>query len=134
MKDTHPQIIDRIDSFLSHRDAKTLRGDRRMGTELLLDMLAERISLDDSANIIRIKEENKENSMDHIHLQIVAGKDNYILLYADIDAANILAVFPDVKIFKAKEICHQVPVCFKEPILDSMGGLNCSMNDADLTR
>ena len=131
MRDTLPPIIDRIDSFLSHPDARTLRGERRMGAQLLLDMLADRISLDDSANIIRIKEVNEKNLIAYIRSNIVSGKNNFILLYADTDAANIIAAFPDTRVFRAKEICHQVPVCFKEPILDNIGKLNCSIPKTD---
>ncbi|MCL2333561.1 hypothetical protein [Candidatus Methanoplasma termitum] len=126
MRNTQPPIIGRIDSFLSRSDAKTLRGDRRMGTGALLDMIADRISIDDSVNIIRVTEEHEKNSLNYIHSMITMKKNNFILLYVDIDAANIIAAFPDAKVLKAKEICHQVPVCFKEPVLNSFGGLSCS--------
>jgi hypothetical protein len=92
-----------------------------MGPEQLLDELAEYISYDNSANIIRIKE--KKNILDHIRSEIVAGKKNHVLLYVEIKVAEsdlILTAFPDVPVYRAKELCHQLPVCFKE----SLGGRN----------
>jgi len=33
----------------------------------------------------------------------------------------IISAFPDAQIYKAKELCHQVPVCFKEPLSHHIG-------------
>jgi len=51
-------MTDRIDSFLSNPNAGALTGERRMSTESLLDLLADRIAEDGAANVIRIKEKN----------------------------------------------------------------------------
>jgi hypothetical protein len=109
-------MIDRIDSFLSNPDAGILRGERRMGPEPLLDILADRIAEDDSANVIYVKEKN--NLLEKIRSETVPGKKNHIILYADFDTAEsdlITRTFPDAEVYRAKELCHQVPVCFREP-------------------
>jgi len=115
MQQDQLSLTDRIDSFLSRPDAGMLKGERRMGTGPLLDMLAERISLDESARVICVIE--RENALDHIGSQIKAGKKNHILLYVDVELAvtdQISEMFPDAQIYRVKELCHQVPVCFKE--------------------
>ncbi|MDR0778431.1 MAG: hypothetical protein LBE48_03215 [Methanomassiliicoccaceae archaeon] len=107
----------RIDSFLSDPNAGTLTGERRMGPEKLLDMLADRLADDDSVNIIRIMDHR--NVHNFISSGIRAGKTDHILIYVDLstEATNdILASFPDAHVYKAKELCHQVPVCFRETV------------------
>jgi pyocin large subunit-like protein len=113
-KDRCP-IGGRIDSFVSNPDAGTLTGERRMGTERLLDMLADLLAEDDSANVIRIMKKN--GVLDTVRSEIRPEKKNHILLYVDIDLKEtdlIITEFPDAQIYRAKELCHQVPVCFKE--------------------
>lgn len=108
-------ILKRIDSFLSNPNAGVLTGERRMGTEQLLDLLADRIAEDSSANIVRIKEKN--GLLDRIRSEIIPGKKNHIILYADVDAPEsdlVVGAFPYAEVYRAKELCHQVPVCFRE--------------------
>ncbi|MCL2296539.1 MAG: hypothetical protein FWC29_05640 [Methanomassiliicoccaceae archaeon] len=114
-------MIDRIDSFLSNPGARVLRGERRMGPESLLDVLAERIAEDHSANVIYVKEKN--NFLESIRSDMAPGKVNHIILYADLDLAEsdlIIKTFPDAKVYRAGEICHQVPICFREPVPDDI--------------
>ena len=83
-----------------------------MGTERLLDMLAGRIAEDEYANVILVKD---VNDIPDIASEIVPGKMNHILLYTeDIKAFDtVLREFPDACVYGAKELCHQVPVCFR---------------------
>ena len=115
-------IAERIESFLRNPDGGTLTGERRMSTESLLDMLADRISEDGSANVICIKE--KEGFLTQVRSKIAAEKKNHILLYADVDPAEsalVKELYPKAQLYRAKELCHQVPVCFKEPAADNGG-------------
>jgi hypothetical protein len=105
----------KIDSFLSNPDAGTLTGERRMGPENLLDLLADHIMKDDSANIIRITD--AKNVSEFIGSKRIAGKTDHILIYIDLSpdvTKDIITLFPDTHIYKAKELCHQLPVCFRE--------------------
>jgi hypothetical protein len=112
------QMTARIDSFLSNRDAGTLTGERRMSPEKLLDMLAGRIMMDDTANIIRIR------SKDDLSELLISGRRvtdrDHVLIYIDLsmdETAHIMTAFPDAHIYRAKELCHQVPVCYREFIV-----------------
>jgi len=128
MQQDRSQLSERMESFLSNPDAGMLRGDRRMGTEPLLDMLADRISADGS-NVIKVKKE--EGMFDHISSKIISGKENFILIYVDIgveETNSMVKMYPDVQIYKAKELCHQVPVCYRESLSDSKGNFVCSMS------
>ena len=128
MQQDRSQFIDRMESFLSNPDAGMLRGDRRMGTELLLDMLADRVSADGS-NVIKVK--NAEGIFDHVSSKIISGEVNYILIYIDIgveETNTLVKMFPDVQIYKAKELCHQVPVCYRETLSDNKGSFVCSVS------
>jgi len=108
---------DRIDPFVSNPDAGVITGARRMGTVSLLDTVADRIAESDSDNVIRIKE--KDDVLDRIRSETVTDKKNHIFLYVDIDPAEtdiIAAEFPDAQVYRSKELCHQVPACFKENV------------------
>ncbi|MCL2890923.1 MAG: hypothetical protein FWF40_03415 [Methanomassiliicoccaceae archaeon] len=118
-------IAGRIDSFVSRPDAGMLRGERRMGTERLLDMLADRIAEDECANVIRVKEVNE---IQDIASKIVPCKIDHILLYtSDAEAFDaVLREFPNACVYGAKELCHQVPVCFRGSPMTGHGDL-CSL-------
>ncbi|MDR2866623.1 MAG: hypothetical protein LBV13_04400 [Methanomassiliicoccaceae archaeon] len=110
------RTVDRIDSFISNPHAGTLTGERRMGAERLLDMLADRLAEDDSRNVIRITENNDIIGL--IRSKMRYDKEGHVIIYFDLDADEtdvLLRTFPDTQIYRAKEICHQVPVCFREP-------------------
>jgi len=109
-------FADRMTAFISDPDARVLTGKRRMGTEALLDALADHMEKDASANIIRVTD--SKWTADSIRSGTDSGKRNHVLFYVEIDPkriGEILEEFPDVRIYGAKELCHQVPVCFKEP-------------------
>jgi hypothetical protein len=128
MPEERTQLNERIESFLSHPDAGMLKGDRRMGTELLLDTLADSI-IEKGNNVIRIKKH--DGLMEYISSNIVSKKKNFILLYVDIglDETNlIIERYPEAPLFKAKELCHQVPVCYKESISDDRGNFVCTVS------
>jgi len=115
MRNDRCLLADRIDSFISRPDAGMLRGERRMGTECLLDMLADRIAEDEHANVIRVK---RTDDVLSIASKIVPGKNDHILIYiADAGVFDtIVKNFPEACVYGAKELCHQVPVCFRESI------------------
>jgi len=94
-----------------------------MGTESLLDLLAERIADDSTANVVRVKDKN--NLLEHIRSSMIAEKQNHILLYIEVGMEEfdlITKMFPSAHIYGAKELCHQVPVCFKEYISENSYG------------
>ena len=115
MRNDRRNIADRIDSFVSRLDAGMLTGERRMGTERLLDMLADRMAEDVYANVILVK---KMDDVHDIASKIVLDKINHILLYITNSTVSetILWKFPNAFVYVAKELCHQVPVCFRESI------------------
>ena len=116
-------IEERADSFLSNPNAGVFAGRRRMGTESLLDLLAERIADDSTANVVRVKDKN--NLLEHIRSSMIAEKQNHILLYIEVGMEEfdlITKMFPSAHIYGAKELCHQVPVCFKEYISENSYG------------
>jgi len=121
MKDEICPLSDKIGSFIVNPDAGIVAGKRRMGTEALLDTVADRISGDPDANVIRVKDEN--DAMEYVRSAFDAGKKNHVLLYVEIpikESDGIIAEFPGVQIYRVKELCHQVPACFKE----SSAGIN----------
>jgi len=88
-----------------------------MSTGSLLDLLAGRIARDDSANVIRVTE--KEGMLDRIRSRMVPEENNHILIYVDLDGNEselVVAMFPDAHIYLAKELCHQVPVCYRASV------------------
>jgi len=121
MKEEICPLSDKIGSFITNPDAGIVAGKRRMGTEALLDAVADRISEDPEANVIRVTDEN--DAAGYIGSRIAAGKKNHVLLYVEIplnDSDRIAAEFPGAQIYRVKELCHQVPACFKE----SSSGIN----------
>jgi len=105
----------KINSFIFDPNAGTVTGKRRMGTDALLDAVAEEISKDPKANVIRVTEE--DGAIEYIRARIGAEKKNHVLLYAELapkEAERIMKEFPDAQIYRVKELCHQVPACFKE--------------------
>jgi len=118
------RLADRIDSFVSRPDAGMLRGERRMGTERLLDMLADRIAEDECANVILVK---AADDVQDIASKIVPGKMDHILLYTtDVKAFDtVLREFPGACVYGAKELCHQVPVCFRGSVSMTEHGDEC---------
>jgi hypothetical protein len=112
MRDRRCSIMEKIDSFISHPDAGMLTGERRMGTEHLLDLLADRIAEDDSANVILVKE---MIDIPGISSKTVPGKIDHILIYFDTEGTfdTIVQRFSDACVYGAKELCHQLPVCFR---------------------
>ena len=119
-------VTDRADSFLSNPNAGMFAGKRRMGTGPLLDLLADRLAYDSTANVIRVKERN--NMLDYIGSSMMPEKSNHILLYVEVDVSEsdlIARTFPLAHIYRAKELCHQVPVCFKEHVSDD--DYNCKL-------
>ena len=118
MEDGH--VTRRVDSFISSPDAKTLTGGRRMGTGRLLDMLATHISeKDGSANIIRVKDVSGEEMICRIRSEIDTDNENHILLYNPVTVTeldSVVASFPDAHVYRAQELCHQVPACVRESL------------------
>jgi len=109
-------FAERMTAFITDPDARMLTGKRRMGTEALLDMLADHMEKDASANIIRVTD--NEWTTERIRSETDGGKRNHVIFYTEIDPKRIweiLEELPGVQIYGAKELCHQVPVCFKEP-------------------
>jgi len=106
--------MSRVDSFISSPDASTLTGERRMGVECLLDLLAKRITETSGNNVIRITEVH--GAAGRVRELIDPERENHIILYVDIcdkEYEAITASFPRATVYRAKELCHQVPVCFK---------------------
>ena len=121
MKDEVCPLSDKIGSFITDPNAGIVAGKRRMGTENLLDTVADQISEDPNANVIRVTDE--DDAFGYVGSRIVAGKKNHVLLYVEIpiiESDRIIAAFPGVQIYRVKELCHQVPACFKE----SSAGIN----------
>jgi hypothetical protein len=108
-------IAERIDSFISNPNEGTLTGERRMGTGPLLDLVAERILTEDPMiNVIRVTEGDR---IEYIRSRIDADRKNCILLYGDVDTVSldeIVDEFQDAQVYRAQEICHQVPLCVRE--------------------
>ena len=81
-----------------------------------MDIIADRILIEDPAvNIIRVK--SNADLLSSIRSQTIAEKENHIFLYCILNAAeldDILEMFPDAHIYRAQELCHQVPVCVRE--------------------
>ena len=119
MQQDQSTITDRVDAFLSNPNAGMFAGKRRMGTGPLLDLLAERMAYDSTANVIRIEERN--NMFEYIRSRIMPEKNNHILLYVEVDMSEsdaIARTFPQAHIYRVRELCHQVPVCFREHVSD----------------
>ena len=84
-----------------------------MGTECLLDLLADRISNKSGTNIVRITDRRDVTDRSH---PIDPDVEYHVLLYVDIDDDEydiIAGIFSHATIYRAKELCHQVPMCFK---------------------
>ncbi|MDR0335052.1 MAG: hypothetical protein LBH69_04115, partial [Methanomassiliicoccaceae archaeon] len=97
MRKESGRMADRIDSFILNPDAGALTGERRMGPVPLLDMLADRLSEDDTANIIRVTE--SDDAVSFIKSGIRSDKKNHVIIYADVDVRDtdsIIAEHPNV--------------------------------------
>ena len=81
--------------------------------ECLLDLLAERITKTSGDNVIQITDVN--GAADRVRELIDPERENHVILYADIgeNEYDLIAGLPCVTTYRAKELCHQVPVCFK---------------------
>lgn len=121
------RIRDKMDYFLSDPHAGILTGERRMGTDELLDMLAEHLILDNSeSNIISIK--GNEYPMDRIREEIKEGS-NHILLYGPIckeDLDMIIHEFPEASVYRGQELCHQLPACVRESKCSKLTNKACT--------
>ncbi|MCL1984444.1 MAG: hypothetical protein FWG58_03480 [Methanomassiliicoccaceae archaeon] len=105
----------KVDSFLCDPNAGTLTGERRMGSGPLLDAVANRIISDDpEANIIRIY---GTDDIGLIRSVTKDKKENHILVYCIIDNKelnDIMRTFPNAHVYRAQELCHQLPACVRE--------------------
>jgi len=83
-----------------------------MGTECLLDLLAERLRAG-GANVIKIK---CKGNITRLPRSFAApGVRRHVIVY-DISLYDIaLRSFPDSEVYGARELCRQMPVCFKRP-------------------
>ncbi|MCL2712497.1 MAG: hypothetical protein FWD37_04405 [Methanomassiliicoccaceae archaeon] len=85
-----------------------------MGVECLLDLLANRIAKNYGNKVIRIR--TNKNAIGRITKRIDPEKRNHVILYEEIDRCLydlVVNTFPYATIYGARELCHQVPVCFK---------------------
>jgi len=110
-EDTDGRIISRMDSFLSEPGAGILAGNRRMGTDALMDTLAER--LERRAKVIRIK--STEDMIERVRQETC--DDVHVVIYCRIGDDELNAVmreFPKAHVYRAQELCHQLPACVRE--------------------
>ena len=110
------RVIKRADRFLE-MSGTILTGDRRMSAGHLLDIVMARIlSVNSDTNIIRIKNLS-DGCPDRVRREMSDEKENCIFIYCEVGDTvlkRIIETFPDAYVYRAQELCHQLPACIRE--------------------